>query len=78
MAVFQSVNPTALSRNHDRPLLSSAQAAEFLGVSMSTMNRWRWLRSGPPFRRINGRTIRYALKDLENWSEQALVEPVQQ
>lgn len=52
-------------------LLTSKEAAEFLGVSEFTLRFWRINRKkkagpqGPEFSRIGYRTIRYSRKDLE-------------
>lgn len=40
------------------------KAAEFLGVSVTTLSKWRWLGKGPKFVRI-GRSIRYPLESLQ-------------
>lgn len=47
-----------------QPLMTTEQAAAFLGVSPRTMERWRLTGAGPVFRRIVGR-VRYQLADLE-------------
>lgn len=42
------------------------EAAEFLGISVSTIRRWRLNGSGPRWIRI-GTSIRYPLADLESY-----------
>ncbi len=54
-------------------LLSNEKAADFLGVASSTLPRWRWSRTGPPFLRV-GRSIRYRVEDLQSWLESRRVE----
>lgn len=49
--------------NH-KQFLNPLQAAEFLGVSHQTMARWRMLKVGPDFSRLNNFTIRYSVEDL--------------
>lgn len=39
-------------------LLSPSEAAEYLGVALSTLNNWRVLRTGPSFTKA-GRLVRY-------------------
>lgn len=47
--------------------LTERETAEFLRVSVRTVQRWRVTGAGPPFR-AHGRRILYAASDLENWS----------
>ena len=47
-------------------LLDNEGAAEFLGVSPTTLPRWRWSGIGPAYLKI-GRSIRYRRVDLEAW-----------
>ncbi|WP_310569324.1 helix-turn-helix domain-containing protein [Gemmatimonas sp.] len=50
------------------PFLTAVDAARFLGLSVRTLNNWRWLGGGrgPEFHRI-GTAIRYRRSDLEAW-----------
>jgi hypothetical protein len=50
---------------HDR-LLTEAQAADFLSLSIRTLQCWRVRGGGPSFVRC-GRAIRYRLRDLLSW-----------
>lgn len=55
--------------NHDLPiLLDTAAAARLLGLSPSTLEKWRFYRDpeAPPVIRI-GRTVRYDRRALEAW-----------
>lgn len=54
--------------------LTIQQAADVLGVSYSTMNRWRALGIGPDYVMI-GAKPRYRLIDLENYAEAQKVVP---
>ena len=49
-----------------RRLLSTLEAAEFLGVSVSMMNKLRLDEGGPPFIKISSR-VTYSPADLEAW-----------
>ena len=51
-------------------ILTTKQAAMFLGVSMAFLERDRWLGAQVPFVRIGVRTIRYLRSDLENYIEE--------
>lgn len=50
-------------------LLSIAQAAVAIGVSIDTLRRWAAKGSGPPHLRV-GRAIKYRRVDLLTWIEQ--------
>ncbi len=52
-------------------LLNSKQAADFLGYSPHSLQYWRCNGGGPPFRRYQGRTIRYRYGDLLAWADAA-------
>jgi len=60
---------TPLSNDNER-LLSTREAAEFLGLKMSTLNAWRSRghrhNSSLPWRRLGGR-VRYTLGDLREF-----------
>jgi transcriptional regulator with XRE-family HTH domain len=47
-------------------LLTEAQAADYLGVSLSTLRRWRKRRAGPTFFLLGG-ILRYQLADLQEF-----------
>ena len=47
------------------------EAAEYLGMSLSWMQRSRWDGSGPPFVKLN-HAVRYRQSDLEAWIEARL------
>jgi|GEM_PF-2385106 len=48
--------------------LSSAELAIKLGRSVTTLERWRRLRKGPPFYRVMGRVV-YDPADVDAWLE---------
>jgi predicted DNA-binding transcriptional regulator AlpA len=61
------MNPT---ENPSR-LLTPEEAAEFVGVNVGTLAKWRCLRSdGPKFSRLGGKAIRYRMEDLVEFVEQ--------
>lgn len=45
------------------------EAAEYVGVSEATLERWRALRIGPPFGHV-GRRVFYFASDIDDWLEQ--------
>ena len=49
-------------------LLTTPNAARYLGVSAKTLNNWRWLGAGrgPAFVRL-GRSVRYDVRTLDLW-----------
>jgi len=49
-------------------LMNEQQAAIFLGMSISWMQRTRWEGGGPPYVKIN-HAVRYRQNDLEKWIE---------
>ncbi|WP_170605661.1 helix-turn-helix transcriptional regulator [Ruegeria arenilitoris] len=48
-------------------LCSTAEAAEFLGISPASLNRLRRSHDGPPAIRINARVFLYRRCDLATW-----------
>jgi predicted DNA-binding transcriptional regulator AlpA len=42
-------------------------AAAYCGVAASTLQRWRYLGTGPAFVRISGRLVVYREADLDSW-----------
>ncbi|GAA1327443.1 hypothetical protein GCM10009592_14290 [Brachybacterium rhamnosum] len=53
-------------------LLTIPEAAEYLGVSDSTLGTWRYEKKGPPFVR-QGRWVRYPADALEAWLKASTV-----
>lgn len=51
------------------PVLSPAQAANYLGISLKTLANWRCVGQGPPFAKVGGR-VAYRLAGLISWVEQ--------
>ena len=50
--------------------MNTPQAAAYLGVSISLLERLRQVRQGPAFVRI-GRCVRYRREDLDNFTSRA-------
>ena len=56
-------------------LLTDRQAAEFLGLALQTVRNFRFLGIGPAYHRLNGRSIRYSITDLQAYVDQAKITP---
>jgi predicted DNA-binding transcriptional regulator AlpA len=50
-------------------LVNTAVAANYLGLSESTLNKWRLTGDGPRYFKF-GRAVRYRIADLDDWAEQ--------
>lgn len=55
-------------RDPGEKLLSAQDLADYLGIPMATLYRWRHLSQGPPGFRV-GRHIRYRWREVEDWVE---------
>lgn len=53
-------------------LLTTEQAAQYLGVSKAFLERDRWAGARIPFIKIGTRSIRYRLSDLEAYVEASI------
>ncbi len=53
-------------------LLTPQQAADYLGLKISALARWRMAGGGPKYVKINARARRYRKTDLEAWVEARL------
>lgn len=63
------------------PLLRERDAADYIGVSDYTLQKWRWRSIGPRFVRIggaHGRAIRYRKSDLDAYIAQNVVTTLDQ
>ena len=52
-----------------RRVLRTKQAAEYLGLAPSTLEKKRSTGGGPRFVRLGGRAIGYQISDLDSWLE---------
>ena len=46
-------------------LLTTRDAAKYLGLKPSCLDNWRWRGDGPQYVQVSTRAIRYRLSDLE-------------
>jgi predicted DNA-binding transcriptional regulator AlpA len=47
------------------------EAATYLGVSVHSLRRWRWIGGGPKFRKLGSRVV-YPLVELDTWQADKL------
>jgi excisionase family DNA binding protein len=51
-----------------RPLWGTEEVAEYLGVPVKTLYKWRLEKHGPPWLRV-GKHLRYVQEDVVAWVE---------
>ena len=70
MPIIPEVNPLANARKRYRPqnryLLTRQEAADYLGVSQSSLAHWPAKGAGPR-QRVIGRSAYYHVADLDAW-----------
>lgn len=55
---------TETMRSAPRVALTTREAAQYLGLAVSTLNKWRCHGGGPEFLKL-GRAVRYRREDLD-------------
>ncbi|NML88812.1 helix-turn-helix domain-containing protein [Sphingobium sp. TB-6] len=58
--------------------LRTPDAAKYLGIGKSTLERKRIEGTGPSFRRLGSKIVTYAVKDLDAWASQQVLESTSQ
>jgi predicted DNA-binding transcriptional regulator AlpA len=58
--------------------LRTPQAADYLGVSISTLRRGRVTGEGPQFRVLGKNIVAYAVHDLDNWASREVLQSTSQ
>lgn len=48
-------------------LFTEQEAAEFLGLAKTTLNKWRHFGTGPKYIKLGKRAVRYRRRDLLEW-----------
>lgn len=54
--------------DNESPYIKTREAARYLGLSSSLLNKLRLTGGGPVFVRLAGRAIRYRRADLDAWA----------
>jgi predicted DNA-binding transcriptional regulator AlpA len=54
------------ARSMSRRYLSERELAEYSGLAVRTLQKWRLFNEGPPFRKLGG-AVRYALDQFDAW-----------
>ena len=57
-----------MSKNLRSPFLDTREAATYLRLRPSTLERWRSVGGGPTFRKLGGRVV-YAQSELDAFAE---------
>ncbi|MEM6585577.1 MAG: helix-turn-helix domain-containing protein [Pseudomonadota bacterium] len=57
-----------LERLKRSPFLNVEEAADYLGLTRSTLDHYRWAGGGPEYRKHGGRVL-YHVDELNAWSE---------
>jgi len=55
-------------------VLTSEEAAHFLGYSPTTLRNWRLYKRGPKYIK-DGHSVRYRVQDLREWEEERVIKP---
>ena len=53
--------------------LSESQTVKYLNLSKKSLQNWRFNRQGPPYVKLNMKTIRYQREGLDQWMKDRLV-----
>ena len=56
----------SMQPDEDR-LVDEQVVSEITGIKIRTLRKWRLHGRGPSVRRIEGRLIRYSLRDVQDW-----------
>lgn len=57
-------------REMTQAYLRTADAAHYLGIGQSTLERKRVEGTGPKFRKLGARMVSYAVADLDAWASE--------
>ena len=62
-----------MAQQSSSAFLSESAAADYLGISKKTLQRWRFDHKGPAYAKLNNKMIRYNQVDLDEWMNQQIV-----
>jgi len=54
----------------DLELLTDTEVAELLGISVKTIQQWRWKGIGPTYVKVSTGWVRYRPADVATWLEE--------
>jgi excisionase family DNA binding protein len=54
------------TQENNRKIINTREAAEYLGLTESTLEKWRCYGTGPRFCKV-GRSVRYRMADIEKY-----------
>jgi predicted DNA-binding transcriptional regulator AlpA len=60
----------------EKKWLTTAAAAEIIGVRPATLERWRCEGRGPSYYKITARVVRYDIDDIDEWITAQRREPL--
>jgi predicted DNA-binding transcriptional regulator AlpA len=66
-ALESTTSPAALSPKPQTRVLRTPATAEYVGLSRSTIEKFRLTGQGPKFVRIGVRAVGYRVEDLDAW-----------
>ncbi len=72
MPYYAAMKPKKAERIQDAYNLTKPDAAQFLGVKVTTVDRWVMSRKLPHIK-LNGRLVRFRLSDLIEYAEKQRV-----
>ena len=58
-------------------VMTTVEAAEYVGLKKPTMERFRFLGQGPAYCKLGG-AVRYRKRDLDEWLDSRLVSSVEE
>ena len=53
-------------QTNNQTVFTVPEAAAYLGLAVSTLNKWRCIGGGPQFLKL-GKAVRYRITDLDGW-----------
>ena len=56
-------------------LLDEKRLAKTLGLSVKTLQQWRWRGIGPPYLKLGGWSVRYDPEAVERWATTGAMNP---
>ena len=69
MSMTKDAGVLAEDRDYLDRLINERDAADYLNVSMRTLQGWRLKGGGPPYVKAGTKSIRYRRRDLAAWAD---------